>query len=127
MTLASPAIQAGLASVRLTLTMATAPAYEQRAAKRYLRATALSVQAGAQSCNLVLTRPGAVAIATDLDDAITVAKAHIHFIVERGNAKRDAMVQIIPDTERTVPVLPASPDETRLGDAGLVSAAATLG
>src|SRR5437773_5882206 len=83
LTLACPSVR-GTARVRMTITTSAPPAYEQRAAAGYVRGTALRVQAGASSCNLVLQRPGAAALADVLDAAVAPAQALVHVQVDRG-------------------------------------------
>jgi hypothetical protein len=123
--LASPAIRAGAAQTRITLTLAPPPAYEQRATGYYVRGTAISVQAGDSSCNIVCTGPGAIALADALVDGASKAKQVVHVVVERGNGKRDDMVHVIPDLERAAAT--AERDSDRLAAAGPALAALVWG
>jgi hypothetical protein len=124
-TVGCPAVSSVQTTSRITLTINTPPAYEVRAGNGCVRGTALSVQAGASSCNIVLTGPGALAVAKRLAAETKRAKASVHWTVERGNGKRDDLIQIVADTG--LAAAQTERESARLAAGSLASAAGTWG
>lgn len=127
--IAMPLIVPGRLLTRGTFTETDPPAYEARAAARYVRGTTLRIYGGDSSCNIVANRTAANELASRIGDALRSADAVVTVLLHKGNGKRDQYVEVFADIElpRAVPSRAAGAGERdelgRLGAAGLQFAA----